>query len=185
MSVHLMLPPVPVPKLIHPWTRGWNPLLTTWPTALVSAAFNAADTAYYTPLWVPTLCVARRLFWANGSTVSGAYNVDVGIYADSGGKPGNRLVSTGLTAQGTALQLQFVDTTDTVVTPGLWWLAITCSSTSATFYRYDVEAYTAFDTVVGLEQASASPLPATATPVEGAQTQPAIYTVGFATTASP
>jgi hypothetical protein len=154
-----------------------------WPSisSPSSAAFESANRAVYAPIRVPGPCVVRRLWWANGATVSASYNVDCGIYADSDGKPGAKLVSSGSTAQGTASQVQFVDVTDTTLAPGIYWLALTCSSLSATFFRTIVAAN--WDASARLEEASALPLPASATPAESSGTN--LYYCGFATTASP
>jgi hypothetical protein len=115
--------------------------------------------------------------------VSASYNIDCGIYADAGRKPGARLVSTGSTAQGTASQVQFVDVTDTTLAPGLYWLALACSSSSATFFRTSLGA--AANALHMFQQTSALALPATATPAEGGSSMIHIYLCGFATTASP
>jgi hypothetical protein len=121
------------------------------------------------------------LWWVNGATVNASYNVDCGIYADAGKKPGVRLVSSGSTAQGTASEVQFVNVTDTTLMPGLIWLALVCSSTSATLFR--VAGSAIYDALFRMQEAAALPLPATATPVESTGVN--YYLCGFATTASP
>lgn len=150
-------------------------------TAPSSATFETANRAVYYPLLIPTVCTARRVWWANGSTVSASYNVDCGIYADAGRKPGAKLVSSGSTAQGTASQVQFVDVTDTVLAPGLYWVALACSSASATFFTRS--GSTGYDAIIRFQEATAIPLPSTATPVEASASS--VYVFGFATTASP
>jgi hypothetical protein len=149
-----------------------------------SAAWTVANGAFYFPLAIQRTMVARRLWWANGATVSASYNVDVGLYLDAGQKPGARLVSSGSTAQGTASTLQFVDIADTAVPAGVVWLGMACSSTSATFFRTSL-AGGAADAALGFQEASALPLPATATPAEYSQTSRVVFLCGFATTASP
>ena len=78
--------------------------------------------------------------------------------------------------------MQFTDVTDTVLAPGLYWLGFTASSTSATFFRTALVGIST-DASGRFEEASALPLPASATPVESSGTN--IYLCGFATTASP
>lgn len=156
-----------------------------WPQVITTAGasttwWNGNYAAYY-PLLVPTVCVAKRLWWTNGATVSASYNVDVGIYADAGFAPAAKLVSTGSTAQGTASEVQFVDITDTVLAPGRYWLAMTASSTSATFFYTSLG--TMYNALFCFQQATALPLPATATAAESAVA--GVYIFGFATTASP
>jgi hypothetical protein len=183
MTYTLGLPSPGLPHFVSPFVSAWHPVIRG--AAPASGAFPSANTAYYTPLYVPQVAPVRRLFWVNGSTVSESYNVDVGIYSDAGGKPGTRLVSSGSTAQGTASVAQFVDVADIALAPGLYWLAITCSSTLATFFR-TTTGTGALDTIFGFEEASALPLPATATPVELSEATPvALWGCGFATTASP
>lgn len=174
--------PLTIPNMVSVFDKrlGWmgEDLNASAPA---SGAWEDANRAVYQPILLPASCVVRRLWWANGGTVSASYNVDVGVYADSGYGPGTRLISTGSTAQGTASVVQFVDVTDTVLAPGLYWLAIACSSTSATFARCAITAAPA--PPYRHQQLSAFPLPATATPVMSTGTN--IYLFGFATTASP
>ena len=152
-----------------------------------SGSFEFANRAVYYPVVVPGTCAIRRVWWANGSSVSASYNVDVGVYADTGAfRPGARLVSSGSTAQGTASQIQFVDVTDTSLGPGRYWIAIACSSTSSTFFRSNLTSGV-YGSVLRLRENGALPLPSTATPdaltVDDLEQQ--IYLFGFATTASP
>lgn len=146
-----------------------------------SATYESANRAVYLPVVIPATCVVRRVWWVNGSTVSASYNIDCGVYADGGHKPGRLLVSAGSTAQGTATQVQFADVADTTLAPGLYWVGIVASSTSATLFRY--LATSGMGETVRFQEASALPLPATATPAESSSTN--LYLCGFATTASP
>jgi hypothetical protein len=127
----------------------------------------------------------RRLWWTNGATVSTSYNVDCGIYRDASGVPGARIVSTGSTQQGTASQVQFVDVADVMLSPGVYWVALVCSTDSATFYRTPLTGTSSgpLASVARLRQENALPLPATATPIQSGTGY--IYLCGFATTASP
>jgi hypothetical protein len=176
------------PPFVSPYTLGWGIAYGLWQMGLApsSATHPSANIAFYYPVSVPVLCVARRVWWANGDTVSSSYNVDCGIYADSGYQPAGLLASSGSTAQGTALEIQFVDITDTVLTPGRYWIAISCSSTSATFIRTLVRdtVSTSIRRLASFRQSTAVPLPATATPVSNGA-YGAVYLCGFATTASP
>jgi len=119
------------------------------------------------------------MWWANGATVSG--NVEAGVYLDGGHKPGAKLITTGSVAQATINVVQFGEITDTVLTPNLYWLYISCSTTSATFFRSQVSG-NANDELLRLQQASIGPgsAPATATPVESGSLN--LYLFGFSTT---
>lgn len=100
----------PIPPMVSPWTRGWGTVnegvLDTTPT---STGWPNGNLGFYFPFYVPTTCVARRMWWVNGSTVSTAYMIEAGIYTDAGGKPGARLATTGSIPQGTTTQIQFAD----------------------------------------------------------------------------
>jgi hypothetical protein len=173
----------PVLPMIGTMTFGVSASATEMSGGAVpsSGSYESANAAVYMPLLLPFGLVVRRLWWVNGSTVSASYSIDCGIYADAGGIPGSKLISTGSTAQGTASEVQLVDVADTSLAPGRYWMAIACSSASATLLRS--LSNSAWDAVLRFEETSALPLPATATPVES--TSQNIYLCGFATTASP
>jgi hypothetical protein len=124
------------------------------------------------------------MYWANGVTVSASYNVEAGLYLDAGYQPDAKLITTGSVAQGTASEVQFADITDTVLGPGRYWLHMSCSSASATFFRSTIASNTT-DELFKCYQASVGPgsAPATATPLKGVSQN--AYLFGFATTASP
>lgn len=118
-----------------------------WPTA---------NKAFYIPISVGGIVTIRKMFIVNGATLSG--NVDVGIY-DRGGV---RLVSIGSTAQAGISVVQEFDITDTILKPGLYYLACAIDNATATIEHVGP----ALNVAMGLgiaEQTSAFPLPATAT----------------------
>jgi hypothetical protein len=176
-----------MPPLVGTFTSGVSPAASELAItgAAASSAWESANVGAYFPILIPSACVVRRLWWANGATVSASYNVDCGLYLDSGYKPGARLISAGSTAQGTASEVQFVDVTDTTLAPGRYWIGMSCSSASATFFRAQTGASVAYSDAVFRfqENTSSMPLPATATPAESTNTN--VYLCGFATTASP
>jgi hypothetical protein len=158
-----------VRKLGHGWVLNHS-----------SGTIESANRAIYYPLFLPSGCTVRRVWWANGSSVSASYTIAVGIYADSAYGPGAKLVS-GSAAQGTASQVQFVDVTDTTLPPALYWLAIHSTNASATIMRNQPAAGS--DATYRFQEATGGTLPATATPVEG--TDSSFYLFGFSITASP
>lgn len=120
---------------------------TTWPTA---------NLALYCPIVLDDLMLVKNIIIANGAAVSG--NVDVGIYAADG----TRLVSSGSTAQAGTNVSQVFDVTDTQLGPGLYYLAIALDNTTGTVFGKTIVA--AIGQLAGMaQQASAFPLPATAT----------------------
>lgn len=92
---------------------------------MVSTAYThpANDLAIYCPVRFHERVVVRRLM-ATIQVPSG--NVDIGIYSAGG----IRLVSTGTTAAASDLT---VDVTDTVVGPGLFYLAFTADNTTVSY----------------------------------------------------
>lgn len=124
--------------------------------AITSGNFPVANKAFFVNFTLPCPMTVYGLGWYNGDVVSG--NVDVGIYDDQG----NRVVSTGSTAQATAGDVQSVDVTDTLLGVGNYYLAIAASTTSATLFRVAM-AQIAQEALGGREMTSAFPLPSTAT----------------------
>lgn len=139
-----------------------------------------ANLAQYYPVLVPTTCVAKQVWWANGATMVATGNVECGIYRDAGFKPGAKLVS-GSALQGAVNQVQFVDITDTVLTPGLYWMALVMTSGTMTGRSSSIDS--TIDAARKFQESSAYPLPSTATPVEA--TSGAIFLFGFATFSFP
>jgi hypothetical protein len=170
--------------MIGPWTERHSAIaneriLSSPPS---SATYTSANRAFYYPVLVFGTCVIYRTWWVNGATTTDGATIEVGVYADNGAKPGAKLIS-GSATQGTANELQFVDVAATVLTAGRYWVAVVSSSaTNTTLFRLAAPS-AATDAVLMFEQATASPLPATATPVEANFS--VIYVCGFATTASP
>lgn len=121
-----------------------------------SAVYPLANLALYFPFVLAEPVLVKKVAWMNGTAVSG--NVDVGVYDEVG----TRLFSTGSTAQAGTSAKQEVDITDIYLTPGLYYLAIACDNTTATFLRSTQIQEVA--RILGcMEQTSAFALPATAT----------------------
>jgi hypothetical protein len=173
----------PVMPMVSPGMH-WCPLFDAVSYyGFASGTVSAATTAFYYPIRVPATAVVRRLWWANGSSTTG--NIAAAVYASTpDGVPGTKLVETASTAQGTANEVQFVDVTDIVLPPGVYWIALAASSTSSTIVRANVSTVR-WDALAQLSQGSITlgALPATATPA--ANVSGHVYLFGFATTASP
>jgi hypothetical protein len=95
---------------------------------VANAVYPSANYAIFSPVVVPQTVTVYQMAWGNG-VPSG--NVDVGIYDIAG----NRLVSSGSTAGAGSSTTQAVDITDTVLNPGIYFFAIACDNTTATFWR--------------------------------------------------
>jgi len=119
------------------------------------AAWVTANRALFIPWYVqkPVVVTALRVY----VTTSAAGNLDLGVYSANG----TRLVSTGSTAIG-GVGVQLVAVSPTSIPAGKHYLAMSCSTTSAAFLRY--ASTVALHVLAGVrQQASAAPLPATAT----------------------
>ena len=175
-------PVEPVPPMVSPFTPRWS---AAWHEIAVAAlptsnAYESANRAAYVPIAVLSPVYVRRVWWANGADTAGGATVEVGLYRNGAYKPGAKIIS-GSAVQGTASQIQFVDITDTLLTPDLYWIAVVASSAAnTTLFRSTVAAGAAADAAFRMSQVSAYPLPATATPTETNDTN--IYLCGFSTT---
>jgi hypothetical protein len=146
---------------LSPESLGLDAHAVDWPAPAVSA-WPTANLGLYFPLTVQRSVLVSRLAWCNG-TVNAAANIDVGIYDYEL----NRLVSTGNTLMSGANAVQSVDITDLSLPPGRYYLAMVVDTvTTATFLRGVGGATLSAETIRAhgaAQEASASPLPATAT----------------------
>lgn len=117
-----------------------------------------ANQAVYIPVSLPWPYPVARVFWANGSTVT-TTNCDFGIYSPFG----TRIYSTGSTTQVGASTLQYVTPTTPFTLPaGRYFFAWVCDNTTSRAFGILPNVNLAA-TAGLLTQATALPLPATAT----------------------
>lgn len=129
-----------------------------------SFAWPTANLALFIPVEIYQPVTIVKMSVGNGTAVSG--NIDVGIYDQFG----NKKITSGSTAQAGTSVIQTFDITDTLLNPGLYYLAVAADNTTATFAG-------ASGVVVGdgqamglFQQASAFVLPSPATFAAYAQT---------------
>ncbi len=121
--------------------------LQAWPTA---------NLAIFVPFLVFTPFLAKIIGVDNGATVSG--NIDVGIYDGQQ----NRLVSTGSTAHAGTSTVQTFDITDTLLLPGIYYMAQAMDNTTG--ITHGPASTVPIGGACGvLQMASAFPLPDPAT----------------------
>jgi hypothetical protein len=124
--------------------------------ATASATWVAANRAFYYPVRVVRPLIVQRAFIVCGATASGAF--DLGIYD----RTGVRITSTGSQAQVSTNAAQAVDLTDTLIGPGVFYVAVVMDNTTGTvFSRTENTPFMRFAGVY--TENSAFPLPATAT----------------------
>ena len=124
-------------------------------STLVSQAWATANLALFVPFGISGRRTYVRAAVANAATING--NFDIGVY----NLTGNRLFSTGTTAHAGASAMQKI-TINWTLDPGLYYLAMSCSSATATFIG-DPPNSTATRSAGMKQMASAFVLPATAT----------------------
>lgn len=142
-----------------------------------SGAYEAANRTVYFPVYVPTRCTLRRFYWANGATAAGT--IAAAIYTSVDFKPSAR-ITTASAAQGTINQIQFVTPTAKVLVPNLYWLALSSTSVSSTFFANALSAH--LIPLIKFHEAAVN-CPATAAPVQATNTN--IYAFGFSTQTTP
>ncbi len=128
------------------------------PASISSKAWPTANKALGYPFFVGIPITIKRLFTANGATASG--NLDIGIYDPSG----VRIISTGTTAQSGTDGIQFIEVTDTVIGPGIFYAVMAFDGTTGTYRGPANYPNRRASSSTGLiAQASAFVLPATMT----------------------
>ena len=158
-----LLPPL---SIISPLSEEALGSLTST-TNTPSSQTVVQNQAHYFPFRLDVEATAVKMCATNGATSNG--NVDVGIYDDQF----NYLISSGATAQGTVSILQEYDITDTVLPPGVYWMAISSSSATATFHTVPMTDEISLSRMPVYVQASAHPLPTTvAAPIKSTATSP-------------
>jgi hypothetical protein len=128
--------------------------------APASAALGTINLGRGYPFWVPEPILVVKLWAYNGATANG--NTDVGVYSVDG----RLLVSNGAAAQSGTSQLQEFNITDTVLGRGWFYMALSTSSATATFFTIGASnaTYLQLLKAAGCWQAtSAHALPATIT----------------------
>jgi hypothetical protein len=123
-----------------------------------SHTWTTGNKAIYMPFAIPWPYLVSRVFWGNGSALTS--NKDFGIYTADG----VRIYSTGSTAEAGASGIQYVSVaTPFVLPPGRYYMAISCSGTTNKAWGIAL-ALVQYGRLSGwYQEASALPLPATAT----------------------
>ncbi len=99
-------------------------------TGVTSAAWPVANLGIFVPFTLRSPYLVRRLWWVNGASVAGT--TDMGVYTQGGA----RLVSAGPQTQAGTSQVQTFTPTAVLLDPGSYYMALSASSTSATYLRW-------------------------------------------------
>lgn len=127
-----------------------------------SAVWPAANLAVFFPVRLGQPRTFTTAWWLNGATAAG--NVDVGIYTIAGTTATLVAASTAEAQAGTSAMQVAATFPSTTVGPGLYYLAMSCSSASATVWRSNVTTVTLRPMAV-FQAATSHPLPSSATVV--------------------
>jgi hypothetical protein len=164
---------------VGPSCLDWDYAYTNNQFPSAGAVWPAANRAIYAAVMVERTCVAYR-FGVRVTTQAG--NLDVGIYDEDF----NRIVSKGSTAVAVA-GLQVIDLTASVtgtasptLKPGIYFLALSCSSATAAFQRASHNAEALRVCGVQQEGLGAVTLPAVGTPANPASAYIPAMTVALA-----
>lgn len=146
-------------SVAHTWTFG-HYVSALGVTVINAGTGMVANQAYYIPLRVPfPVSISQAYVW-NGATITS--NFDIGVYTTAGTK----LASIGSTAQSGASAVQKV--AFSLVLAASEYLLAFAADTNTGLYGNVLLAATSGTYPIGFRQeASAFPLPATATPVFG------------------
>lgn len=101
-----------------------------------SATWPQANITVYYPLLLEAPMLVTKLFWVNGTVVSG--NCALAVYKTNTtvNNQSAQLFTTGTTAQaGTSAVQKVTLGTPVLLTPGLYQLGLGCDNTTATFVR--------------------------------------------------
>ena len=122
-----------------------------------SVAWPAADRRIYVPITITEDCTVVKVWWVNGGTVSG--NVDFTLYTEALAKTA---ITSGSTAQSGTTVIQEVNTADTALTAGRYYMSIALDNATGRISGYAPAIETVKSWGVA-QEASAFTAPATAT----------------------
>jgi hypothetical protein len=130
-------------------------------SAAISSAWGTNNKAVLVPVTIASTHTYVKAAWLNGATATG--NVDVGIYTISGTTATRIVASTAEAQTGTSVCQVAAAFTTTTLEPGLYYLAMSCSSTSATCWRLSGVAAGAWRPGGVYQMTTAHPLPSSGT----------------------
>ena len=172
---------MPAPPILTPWSPDSlgltsSPAATAMGTlfSLASVAWPTNNLALFYPFNLYDWATAYQLLFWVGATSSG--NIDVGIYDSQK----NLIVSAGSTAMSATVDtVQELNITDTVLGPGSYLLAVTCSTTGGTTYYNTINDEIVLSAITIYQQASALPLPDPCAPVISTSATPPLIACGI------
>lgn len=147
-------PPLSIDTVTTYGSTGWGHLLASLSG---SGAYPATNLAIYVPVRVRQAVIVRKLWVA--CTATGTDTVDLGVYNAAG----TQVVSVTEAAKVISDELVIDVSPDVALSPGLYYMAMSCASNTATFLRYITTAPLLAGLGVRTEALGSVTLPATAT----------------------
>lgn len=151
------------PLVIHSWME-YFPIALAFAFNLslnsASSSWGTSNQGVYLPFTIPFDYTIRRVFWVNGSVLTG--NGCLAIYTSGG----NQIYSTGAIARSGASAIQFVTPASPItLRPDTYYLGLSIgTTTNGIFGSTSVTAIIA-RTIGILQQASVGTLPTSMTPI--------------------
>ena len=137
-------------------SAGSGHLMAAWGNGGSSAIWPVANRAIFVPILIHQPYIVQSMFTLNGATAAG--NTDVGIYTEGG----VLLVSSGSTAQAGTTVAQSFNVTDTLLLPGVYYMACAKNDIVGTIFNIGVDVV--LNRAMGvLSQSTAFALPNPAT----------------------
>lgn len=148
------------PPYINTWSHYcFGTFRTAGSVTATSLAWPLANLAVFVPLTIPWPYVVRRLFWVHGSSPGGSHSI--GLYRSDGT---GLFVSGAVTGSGGASNIQFVTPASPIqLAPGRYFLGYAVDNTTSNRVTGNAIAASVKRLIGVYEQASAFPLPTTAT----------------------
>ena len=139
------------------WVTSFHlPMSATISNVPGSAAWPGSNRCLYMPVYTDRDMWVRMLWAFNGATASG--NQALAIFDAAG----NRLVTTGSVAQAGTSTIQSHDVTDLFLPAGAYYVALSHSNTTGTYFRSNASASN-LRTMGMLQEATAHPPPSSMT----------------------
>lgn len=137
---------------------GEGPIVAVSPTYSANIAWPSASLAFFMPCLLQTARTVYGFGWLNGSTVSG--NVDCGIYSAEGAQ---RAALGGVAQSGTSVVQTATLGSSVALDPGRYYMAMVADNVTGTFSRISTVGAPTLRVTGVAQEASAYPLPSTAT----------------------
>jgi len=149
-----------MPTLIHPFTDQFNGYALFLNSGPSTGAWPSANRAIYIPFVVSEPCTAVKMWWLNGTSVSGNVRAAIIRQPDLA-----LLVQTASTAQSGTSAIQEADITDTLLSAGIYYAGLALDNGTGHILRSLISTTPAYRAAgVAQETLGSLTFPSTITP---------------------